>query len=168
MLALFTRLLKILNSEQSPAQLAAAVSLAAIIGMTPLLSLHNLVVFFLVLFFRVNLTVFLVMWPMFTILGLLISPVAESLGINLLQAESLVPMWQSFYNTLPGRWSNFYYTGVIGSLTISTGLAIILFPLSKWLIINYREKWMKKFEQYQVVKMLKASKFWQLYETYKS
>lgn len=58
MLNFLAKLLKVLNSERSPGQLAAAVSLAAIIGMTPLYSLHNLFVLFLVLFFRVNLTVF--------------------------------------------------------------------------------------------------------------
>ncbi len=41
MLALLMKILKALNSEQSPGQLAAAVSFAAIIGLTPLLSLHN-------------------------------------------------------------------------------------------------------------------------------
>ena len=51
MLAILAKLLKVLNSEQSPGQIAAAISFAAIIGLTPLLSLHNLIIALLVLWF---------------------------------------------------------------------------------------------------------------------
>ena len=111
---------------------------------------------------------FLVAWPIFTLVGALIAPLSESVGIAVLQNESLLPMWESFYNTLIGRWSNFFYSGVIGSLIIAIVVAVILFPLSKLFVNNYRGKWLEKVEQYHVVKMLKASKFWQLYEKYSS
>ena len=166
MLTLLAKLFKVLNSEQSPAQIAAGISFAVIIGLTPLVSLHNLVVILLVLWFRVNLTIFLVAWPLFSILGLLISPLAQSLGFAILQLESLVPVWEAFYNTVIGRWSNFYYGGLMGSLVIAVVLAILLFPVSKILVVNYREKWLEKIEKYHIVKMLKASKFWQLYQTH--
>ncbi len=165
MLTILAKILKALNSEQSPNQLAAAISLAAIIGLTPLFSLHNVLILLVVLWFRVNLTIFLVCWPLFTILGLAIAPLAQSLGADILQTPQLIPMWETFYNTLIGRWSNFYYTGVIGSLMIALVLAVALFPISKILIVNYRGKWLAKFEQYKVVKLLKASKIWQVYQS---
>jgi len=168
MLTILVKIFKALNSEQSPGQLAAAISLAVIIGFTPLLSLHNLFILFFVLLFRVNLTIFLVSWPLFGLLGLIIEPLAERLGLYLLQMPSLLPLWESFYNTLVGRWSNFYYSGVIGSFVIALALAVILYPLSKILVAQYREKWSQKLEQFQVIKMLKASKFWQLYASYSS
>ncbi len=166
MLTLFAKLLKALNSEQSPGQLAAGVSFAIILGLTPLLSLHNILVLLIVLFFRVNLSVFLVMWPLFSIIGLMLAPVSESLGLALLQHPTFLPVWESFYNTLIGRWSNFYFSGVIGGLVIATALAIISYPISKLLINQYRSKLLSKFEQYKVIKMLKASKFYQLYDSY--
>jgi uncharacterized protein (TIGR03546 family) len=165
MLTLFVKFFKALNSEQSPAQLAAAVSLAAIIGLTPMLSLHNVLVLLVVFLFRVNLTIFFLMWPLFSIFGLMIEPLAQSLGLQILQATSMQSTWQDFYNTLIGRWSNFYYSGVIGSLVIAVIFAVIMYPISKFLISQYRQKWVQKFEQYKVVKILKATKFWQLYNT---
>ncbi|MET1255004.1 TIGR03546 family protein [Aliikangiella maris] len=165
MLTILVKLFKALNSEQSPGQLAGAVSLAAIIGVTPLLSLHNVLVILLVLWFRVNLTMFIVAWPLFTVLGLILSQPAESIGLTILQAQSLVPMWESFYNTVVGRWSNFYHAGVIGSLVIALGLAIVLFPISNRAVSLYRDKWLEKVEQYRIVKLLKASKFWQVYQS---
>ncbi|MCP3673206.1 MAG: TIGR03546 family protein [Gammaproteobacteria bacterium] len=164
MLTIIMKIFKALNSEQSPAQLASAISFAAIIGLTPLLSLHNLLILLIVLWFRVNLTLFLIMWPLFSILGLMLEPISESIGLSLLQLPSLIPIWESFYNTLLGRWSNFYYSEVIGGLLVASILAIILYPINKILISQYREKWLDTFEHYKIIKILKASKIWQLYE----
>ena len=163
MLTILAKIFKILNSEQSPSQIAAAIALAAIVGFTPLLSLHNLVVLFVVLFFRVNLTMFIVAWPLFTILGLGMAPVAQELGLVVLQAPALTSMWESFYNTLFGRWSNFYYSGVLGGLIIGSIVAIVGYPLFKILILKYRKDWMEKVEKIHIVKLLKASTFWQMY-----
>ena len=166
MLTLLVKLLKVLNSEQSPNQIAAAISLAAIIGITPLLSLHNLLVVFAVLFLRVNLTLFLVSWPIFALLGVALSPLSESLGRAVLQAESLIPLWQTFYNTLLGRWSNFYYAGVFGSLLIGVITGLILYPVSSRLIVAYRHRWLEKLERFKIVKLLKTSRLWQMYQSY--
>lgn len=166
MLSTLFKLIKTLNSEQSAGQIAAAISLAAIVGLTPLFSLHNLLVLLIVLFFRVNLSFFLVCWPLFEILGVLISPVSEQLGLTLLQMPALVPSWEAFYNTLVGRWSNFYYGNLLGSLAIAIVLALFLFPACKYLITHYRNQWLMKIEQYHLIKLLKASKFWHLYQGY--
>ncbi|MCP4413167.1 MAG: TIGR03546 family protein [Gammaproteobacteria bacterium] len=164
MLAILIKVFKALNSEQSPGQLAAAVSFAIIIGLTPLFSLHNLLICLIVLWFRVNLTLFLIMWPLFSILGLILEPISQSIGLSLLQQPGLIPLWESFYNTVPGRWSNFYYGEVLGGLLIASVLAIIFYPINKKLITQYRETWLDKFQHYKVTKILRASKIWQLYE----
>lgn len=163
MLTIIAKIFKTLNSEQSPTQIAAAISLAAIVGFTPLLSLHNLLILFILLFFRVNLTMFLVAWPLFTIFGMAFSPVSQSIGMSVLQNPSLTPFWESFYNTLLGRWSNFYYSGVIGGLLLGLIVALVSFPLFKFLVLRYRNNWMDKVEQLHLVKLLKASSFWQIY-----
>ena len=112
MLTILVKLLKALNSEQSPGQLAVAISLAIMIGFTPLISLHNLLIVLIALWFRVNLTLLIVSYPLFALIGYLLSPMFESIGLNILQMPSLLPFWESFFNTLIGRWSNFYYAGV--------------------------------------------------------
>ncbi len=163
MLTILVKLLKALNSEQSPGQLAIAVSLAIIIGFTPLISLHNLFIVLIALWFRVNLTLLIVSYPLFALIGYLLSPIFESVGLSILQMPSLLPVWESFFNTLLGRWSNFYYSGVMGSFVTGLLVAIIVFPIVKLMVVAYRENWLKKIEQLKVMKMLKASKFWQLY-----
>ena len=163
MLTVLAKLLKALNSEQSPNQLAMAVCLAAILGLTPLMSLHNIFVVLIALWFRVNLSILIVSYPLFALLGYLLSPVFESVGLSILQAQALVPMWESFFNTVIGRWSNFYFSGVIGSLIIAIASGVVLFPATRIAVAQYRAKWLAKFDQFKVTRMLKASKFWQLY-----
>jgi len=46
MITIIAKILKALNSETDPAQIGLAVSFSLIAGLTPTLSLHNLVVFF--------------------------------------------------------------------------------------------------------------------------
>ncbi|PCI71446.1 MAG: hypothetical protein COB38_05705 [Gammaproteobacteria bacterium] len=164
MLTSLVKLFKALNSEQNTGQLAMALSLSAILGLTPLYSLHNILILLIVFSFRVNLSLFFLSYPLFAFIGYLLSDVFESVGLNVLQTPQLIDMWQSFFNTIIGRWSNFYYSGVIGSLLVALVIAIIIYPLSKRLINLYRNKLLLKIEKYHLVKMLKASAFWKLYE----
>jgi len=163
MLTILVKLFKALNSEQSPNQLAIAVSLAAILGLTPFLSLHNIVILFIALIFRINLTLLIVSYPLFALIGYLLSPFFNQIGSSLLQSVALTEFWTAFFNTLVGRWSNFYYSGVMGSFVVAIILAIILYPLSRLMIVAYRDKWLDKINQMHLVKLLKTSRFWQLY-----
>ncbi len=166
MLTLLAKILKALNSEQSPAQLSLALCLALIMGFTPLFSLHNLLIIMLALWVRVNLTFFIISYPLFAMLGWLLSPWLTAVGEALLQNPSLGSFWESFYNTLPGRWSGFYYTGVSGGLVVGVILAIMLFPVFQWLIKKYRETLYQKIQKTRIMMWLKASKFWQVYERF--
>ncbi len=164
MFSSLVKLLKALNSEQGSGQLAMALSLAAILGLTPFYSLHNILIIFVAFSFRVNLSLLFISYPLFALIGYLLSDVFEFVGLIILQHSSLIDLWQSFFNTLIGRWSEFYYSGVIGSLVVALILIIIIYPLSKILIELYRNKLLVKLEKFKVVRMLKASSFWTLYE----
>jgi len=163
MLTILVKLFKALNSEQSTNQLAIAVSLAIILGFTPLISLHNLIIVLIALWFRINLTLLIVSYPLFALVGFVFSSFFESIGLSILQSEGLAPIWEAFFNTLFGRWSNFYYSGVIGSFVVSLVVAAIAFPVVKIMVRAYREKWLSKIERFKIVKTLKASRFWELY-----
>lgn len=163
MFSMIVKTLKALNSEQSAGQLAAAISLALILGLTPLISLHNILILLIALWFRVNLGMLILSYPLFALLGFLLSPVFDQFGYYLLNHASLQSLWTEFFNTAVGRWSNFYYSGVIGSLVISLLSAFLLFPLFRWLINSYRDKCSAVIEKLRISKMLKATNFWQRY-----
>jgi len=164
MLRLLARLLKALNSEASPWQIAVAIAMGMIVGLTPLWRLHNLVLFFCVFFFRVNLSAFFVAFGFFSGIAYLADPVFLRIGENLLTSPALEPVWISLYSSGFWQLSRFNHTTTLGSLTI----AVIMFPLlliaSKVPISTYRKyilTWMQKFK---VVRWVKASRFYRYYE----
>ena len=59
MIAMLAKLLKALNSDSAPGQIALAFALGLITGLTPLCSLHNLIVVFFACIIRLNFSAFL-------------------------------------------------------------------------------------------------------------
>ena len=78
------RLIRILQSEISPSQIAGGVALGSIIGFTPFMALHNLVIFFLILILKVNISTALLSVALFSIIGYFTDPLANTIGFFLL------------------------------------------------------------------------------------
>ena len=83
MIGTIAKILKALNSETAPGQISMALCFALIIGLTPLYSLHNLLVLLLVLILRVNLSAFIVGWVFFSGVAYILDPIFQH-GIGLI------------------------------------------------------------------------------------
>lgn len=158
------RLLKALNSDSGPWQLAFAIALGMIIGLTPWLRLHNLIIVFVVLLFRINLSMFLFCSLLFSGLAYLLDPTLISLGEMLLTHEALQGLWTAFYGTGIGRASQFNHTLTMGSLALSVLLFIPVVLVCKWLIVQYREKLMNWILKLKIVEFIRGSRIYQLYQ----
>lgn len=158
------KLLKALHSDAGPWSLAFGILLGMIFGLTPLLTFHNLVVLFFVLFLRVNLTTFLLSWGVFSVVAFLLDPIMNIIGEAILTNDGLHGIWTSLYNTGIGRISQFYNTLVMGSLALSLLLAPFVLLLSKLLIIKYRAHFLVWIEQWRVIQVLKSSRVYQIYQ----
>ncbi len=162
-MGLLAKLFKALNSDSSPWQLAFGFALGMVMGLTPLLGLHSVLLLFVVLFFRVNLTSFLVSWAAFSVLTIPLSVFLSNLGEGLLVNEGLKPVWTALYSSYLGQLSQFYHTLTLGSLLAST----VLFPLillgSKKIVEQYRLRFMQWVNQWRVVQFIKGTNFYQLY-----
>jgi len=153
------RLLRILNSETDPSQIAFAVALACVFGLTPLWTLHNVIVLLLVLFLRVNLASFLFAWALFTGIAYALDPLFDMLGHAVLTADALRPMWAGLYATDLGRLSEFNNTVVLGSLLVSIVLAVVLYFATTYALRQYRRTilaWLKQQRLYRVVTQLRV------------
>ena len=160
----FAKLLKALHSDAGPWSLAFGIALGMIVGLTPLIKLHNVILLFFVLFFRVNLSTFLLSWGLFSIFAYVLDPLMNLVGETLLTNQSLLGMWTAFYSTSIGRLSQFYHTLTLGSLVIS----LLSFPLvlfaSKYLVIKYRQHFLLWIEKWRVVQVVKGSRVYQIYQ----
>lgn len=158
MITQLIKFLRVLGSEAAPIQISMAISLAMIVGFTPLLSLHNLLVIFVLLTFRVNLAAFLLAWALFSGMAYLLDPVFHQIGSSLLQNESLLATWTTMYNSVFWRVANFNNTILMGSLTVSLLAFLPLVLISNVLIKQYREHFLEFLRNSKIARYLQNSK----------
>jgi uncharacterized protein (TIGR03546 family) len=165
MLRLLAKTLKVLNSESDPGQISLALVLAMVMGFTPFTSPHNLIVLFLVLLLRANLSSFILGLALFSSLAYFLDPLFHRAGLFLLTADPLTGFWTALYNTLPGRLDRINNTIVAGSLAVSLLMAVPAFLLFNVLVRNYRERVMKWVQKSRIAQTLKANRFYQIYQS---
>lgn len=159
------KLLKALHSDASPWQLAFGIAFGMLIGLTPMMRLHNLVLLFIVLLFRVNLATFLLSFALFSIVGLLLDPLFAHWGASMLSASGMQQTWTALYNTTLGQLSQFFHSGTLGSAVGGLIAFVPLLLLSKWMVVRYRESFMAWVEKTYLIQMLKGSRVYQLYQS---
>lgn len=165
MLRLLAKLLKALNSETGAWALAFAFVLGMIMGFTPLWRVHNLVILLIALLFRVNLSAFILSFLVCSGLALALDPLFHQWGVAVLAAETWQPLWQSLYSSAAWRVVQFHHSITMGSMLFSLALAPVLLVVSYWLVKQYRLRIQARVNQLRLVQLIKASKFWSLYES---
>ena len=162
MLSPIIKFLKALAIHASPNAIAMAVVIASIMGLTPLMTPHNLLLLFILLFFNIHLTTFMILFPAFAFLGLALDPLFDQAGYALLTAPSLNDLWTGIYNTALGRNLFLNNTVVTGSLLVSLLLSPLLFIVSKIMIRKYRERFIAWLNKTRIMSVLKSSKVLQM------
>lgn len=164
MLGMLAKFLKILNSEAAPGQIALGFAMALFWGLTPFFSLHNLFVLLFVCIFRVNIAAFFLASAVFALLAFALDPVSISIGEALLTKPELQSFWTSLYQSDVLRAFKFNHTLLLGSVCMAVLLFVPVFLLSKKFVLVYRSKMMATLEKFRITKLIKASKFYKIYE----
>ncbi len=160
-----TRLFKILRSAASPNQIAGGFILGMIMGLTPLWSLHNLLVLILIIILNVNIATAILGFGVFSAFAYLFDPGFHSLGYYLLtDVPSLHELWTAMYNIPVIALSRFNNTVVMGSFVVSLLLLVPVFFLAKAFVFYYREHIDERLQKMKIVQAIKSSKFYGIYE----
>lgn len=165
MLKLLAKLLRVLNSETDPGQISLGFCFALIVGLTPLLSLHNVCVLLLICLLRVNLAAFLMGLGLFTGIAYLLDPLFHHLGLTVLTAPALEGVWTSLYQSVWWRLEHYNNSIVMGSLVFSVALFVPLLLFSNLLIRRYRQHILAWVQKTKLMQMFKASKLYETYQT---
>lgn len=168
MLTLIAKLLKALNSDDNPSQIALAVVFAAFIGITPLASPHNIIILLIALVIRIHLPMFFLSVGLFTLIAYLLDPISHLIGLQMLQAEALQGLWHTLYNSSFWRFMAFNNSVVLGSFTLSVLLSPLLFFSARSLIVNYREHVMTWAQKSRIAIWIKGSKLFLAYAAMES
>ena len=163
MLDIIIKFLKALNSETDPGQISFALTMGMIMGLTPLMSLHNLIVLFLVLVIRANVSSFLTSLTLFSGGAYLFDTAFIQLGEFLLAKPEMIELWTSLYSSDFWRLTHFNNTLTLGSLVVALLLAVPLYFASLFIIINYREHIMAWVKKTKIAEIVRASKIYKLF-----
>ena len=165
MLDTLAKLLKALNSESAPGQIAVAFSLSLIVAMTPTFSVHNLFILLLALVLRINFSAFIVGFAGFSLIAWFADRYAARLGESLLTNPGLQDTWTALYQNDFWRLTAFNHSLVLGGLVISLLAFVPVFLLTRVLINLYRQRVISWVNRLRVVQVVKASKFYSLYQS---
>lgn len=161
-------LVKALNSEGTPGQVSAGIAIGACLGLTPLISLHNLLIVGVILFFRVSVPGATLGWLIFTPVGFALDPVFHSIGTKLLaDTSALQPLWASLYNTPVVALGNPTNTIVVGSVVGWVVLVIPIFLLARAGVGWYRVTVYERYKNAKLFKAIRASKLYGVYRLFR-
>jgi uncharacterized protein (TIGR03546 family) len=165
MLKVIAKFLKILNSETEPFQVSLAICFSMIVGLTPIWSIHNLFILFLLLILKVNISTFILGTLLFSGVAYLLDPIFHKIGLTVLTAPFLKGLWTSFYNSSFWRLEHFNNSILMGSLLFSLILFTPLYVLANFLIKKYRGTMLAWVRKTRLMQILKANKFFNIYQS---
>lgn len=163
-LNIFSKILKILRSNESPNQIAGGFVLGMVMGMAPFWSLFGVFLIFILIIFNVNIAAALLAYAVFSMVVFLADPLIHQLGYWLLvDMQWLKPLWTYLYHTPFVPYTSFNNTVYLGSIVVSLLLAVPTFIAVKKFVVNYREKYEERVKNWKWIKWIKASKVYELY-----
>jgi uncharacterized protein (TIGR03546 family) len=163
LLRMVQSLIRTLHSEGTPHQVAVGITLGAALGLTPLLSLHNLFVVAVIMLFNVSVGGAGLGFLAFTPLGFALDPLFEALGAWLLEIGVLHGLWTTLYNLPVLPLSNFNNTVVLGSIVAWVCLTIPIYAGSRAGVARYRATIGAKVRKSKWYKTIAASRVMSVY-----
>ena len=161
-------LVKALNSEGTPGQVAAGIAFGACLGLTPLISLHNLLIVAVILFFRVSVPGATLGWLIFTPVGFALDPFFDSIGTALIaDTSALRGLWVFLYNTPVLALGNPTNTIVVGSFVGWAVGALPIFVVMRWSVAKYRVTIYERYKDAKVFRAMRASKLYNFYRLFR-
>ena len=161
------QLLRALNSDGTPGQVGMGMAIGLAFGLTPLASLHNLVVLAVAMLTTVSFPGVMVGWVIAVPFGFLLDPLFDRVGMALLSSEALAPLFTWVVNTPVVALSQLNNSIVLGSLVVWILAILPSFVLFRMLVARYRVHIYAHVQKWRIVQALKTSRIWSVYEMFR-
>jgi uncharacterized protein (TIGR03546 family) len=162
------QLFRALNSDGTPGQVGMGMALGLAFGLTPLGSLHNLLILAVAMLTTVSFPGVMLGWLIATPLGFALDPLFDRVGMALLTNESLAPLFTWIVNTPVVALSRLNNSIVLGSLVVWFVLLVPAYFLFRFLVARYREHIFAHIQKWKVVQVIKTSKLYGVYEMFRT
>jgi uncharacterized protein (TIGR03546 family) len=167
LLKLIQSIIKTLHSDGTPAQVAAGIALGSALGLTPLINVHNLIIFALIVILNVSFGGGMLGWALFVPVGFLLDPAFDAIGRRLLEAPSLRPTWTAWFNTPLVPYTNFNNSVVLGSVVGWMILAVPIFFAARYGVARYRATVGERVRRSRFYQAVTASKVYNVYRIFR-
>jgi uncharacterized protein (TIGR03546 family) len=158
------KLIMVLNSNASPAQISWGIALGAVVGIMPFNILLSISLILIILLLNVNWSAAMLAMAVFGVISIPLDILSHAIGYALLtKVDPLLPIWTWLYNVPIVPFTRFNNSVMLGSLVLGIALLIPNFLLFKRLIILYRERLQGKLLK---TKLFKAVGLTKLYDWY--
>jgi len=159
-------LVKLLNSETGTTQIAAGMALGFALGLSPIFSLQGLIIFSILIIFRVQFGAAMLSAFFFSFVAYVFDPLLHILGYEILTMPSLQSLFTELYNMPIIPFTRFNNTIVMGSGILGLAFFPILFFLFKNLVEKYRVTVVARFKETKFWKYFQLTSFYKWYCTY--
>ena len=164
LLKLVQSLIKTLHSEGTPGQVAAGIALGSVLGLTPLMNVHNLLIAALILILNISVGGAMLGWALFLPLGFALDPVFDRIGHRLLlETPALTPLWTTWFNMPVLPYTNFNNTVVLGSFVAWLALVLPVFLAARVAVARYRATIGERVRRSRFYSAVTASKAYNVY-----
>jgi uncharacterized protein (TIGR03546 family) len=160
-------LLKALNSDGTPGQVGMGMAIGLAFGLTPLVSLHNLVVLAVAMLTTVSFPGVFLGWAIATPIGFLLDPLFDRIGMALLTNEALTPVFVWIVNTPIVALARLNNSIVLGSLVVWLVILVPMYVVFRVLVTRYRADVYAHVQKWRVVQVVKTSKLWDIYQLFR-
>lgn len=160
-------LFKALNSDGTPGQVGMGLALGLVFGLTPLMSLHNLVFLAIAMLTTVSFPGVMLGWAIAVPFGFMLDPLFDRVGMALLTTDALAPMWTWIVSTPVLSLAHLNNTIVLGSLVTWAVLFVPAYFLFRYLVARYRKDIYARLDKTHAFRVIKTSKLWSVYEMFR-
>jgi uncharacterized protein (TIGR03546 family) len=161
-------LIKLLNSETGTNQISWGIAAGFVLGMSPTLSLQTLLIFLLILVFRIQAGAAFLAAFFFKFVAYLMDPVFAAMGAMVLESSALKGLFTTMYNMPLVPLTRFNNSIVMGSGMTAIVLMPVIFVVSRVLIVKYRVEIVRRYQNTKFWKAVKATAFYKWYASYDS
>jgi uncharacterized protein (TIGR03546 family) len=164
MIRQIAKLLRILNSETAPINISIGICFGMVVGFTQMWSIHNIIILFIVLFLRVNLSAFILGTLVFKSLSFLLIGVFHQIGLSLLTADFYNKIGTYLYNITFWKFDRINNTIIAGSILVSILGFLPMLLLLNFLIKKYRKHVLSYVRKTKIAKAMMSSDLYHYYK----
>ena len=142
-------------------------AIGMVLGLTPLMSLHNLAIMALVMLFRVSFPAVTLGWFVAIPLGFALDPIFNSFGLSMLETLQLNPIWTTITNAPILALANLNNSVVLGSLVVWLLAVFPMYLVFKVGVTRYRETIYARLSGMKIFKTIRRSKAYNFYRLFR-